>query len=879
MTPHPDDDPAIDAAQPLALRRAGELLTGGLVALSPWPLASNSAGFEFLLGLGVLALVALWAAYAATVGRLSFRPDAVSVALAGLVVWSAVQLVPLPEVVVGVVSPARLDWHRTLIPAVGETLPGGGDPVARATWLPLTVDAAATRTFLARVLGLLLLYAAVRNWLASRAALARFAVGLTAVGTAMAFLAVLNRFAGTPDRVLWVLPVDPGTDATYGPFVCRNHYPDYAHFALGLAVALILPRAAGDGEKAAGGGRRAWLTPRLVALTAAVALMAASVPFSLSRGGTVAGIAAAGAAWLLTRLRSPKELYDEPVTPARFGLAAALVLGLLGLAWLGTGLIETRVVDSDLLAARWPLWQDAARLVPLTWTVGAGGGTFVSLEGSVREANRAGAVFYYDSAHNEYLEALVEGGVVRLALTLLLAVGPLVVVGRGYRDRHHRSVGPYLLGAWFGLAALALHSALDFGVHVPAVAVTAAVVAGFGMAAAVDPGFVPARVRVRRVRSADAVATLLDPDAPVETPTGPRDPAWHAAGVWAVVAGLGLGVAAAGVARESQARARGDRLQRDAEARFWNVGNPRRLADRAALFAERAAGLPGDGSALFDAGQAALDAAASDTWTVSAAAVGGPLGFLHPPTSPSGGALRDGLAWLQLARAANPLLPKVHARLAVHAGAFAAGEPAAVHFARATRLLPADPDVWYAAGREAFGRGDDAAARADWAHSLAVSPRHVGPIVAALRTRTSPDALRAALPRDPGVLLAAMNALYPDRATQAAGRAPYLTDVLALTEDRPDASPADLASLAECYDELDRPDEAATTMLRLYAARPEDADVRDRYARFLEATDRYDEAVPVLEALRRQRPGTLAYADRLDAARHAARLLAEIRAK
>ena len=163
MTPHPDDDPAVDPAFPLALRRAGEVLTGGLVALSPWPFASNSAGFEFLLGLGVLALVALWAAYAATVGRLSFRPDAVSVALAGLALWSAGQLVPLPEAVVGVVGPARLDWHRTLIPAVGESLPGGGDTVARATWLPLTVDAAATRTFLARVLGLLLLYAAVRN--------------------------------------------------------------------------------------------------------------------------------------------------------------------------------------------------------------------------------------------------------------------------------------------------------------------------------------------------------------------------------------------------------------------------------------------------------------------------------------------------------------------------------------------------------------------------------------------------------------------------------------------------------------------------------------------------------------------------------------------
>ncbi len=875
----PDETPL-----PRTLRRAGELTAGALVALSPWPLASNAAGFEYLLALGVLTLTALWAAHAAAVGRLGFRPDVVSVALAGLALLSACQLVPLPEAVVGVLSPARLDWHRTLLPAVEETLPGG-EPAARATWLPLTVDAAATRTFLARTLGLLLLYAAVRNWVASRAALHRFAVGLASVGTLLAFAALLDRFAGTPGRVLGLLPVPPGCDATYGPFVCRNHYPDLLHLALGLAVALILPRGNADSdERPAGERASAWATARLLALVAAIALMAASVPLSLSRGGVLAGAAAGGLAWLLWKSRPAKELYDEPVSRGRFALAAALALGLLGVAWLGTGLVEKRFAtlgSADAAAGRWPLWQDAAKLAARTWGVGAGGGSFGSLEGTARGANRAGAIFAYDSAHNEYLEALIEGGLPRLALTLLLAAGPLMVIGRGYRERHHRTVGPYLLGAWFGLAALALHSAADFGVHLPAVAVAAVVVAGFGMAAAVDPGFVPARVRVWRVRSADAVATVLDPAAPVEVPTGPRDPAWHARGVWAVTAGLTLGLAALAVVVEAQSRARADRLERAAEAHFWDGDDPRRLAERAARYAERAAARPGDAAALFDAGQSALDAAAFDTWTAGAAVAGGPLGFLRPPDAGSSrrGAWRDGLGWLQRARAANPMLPKVHARLAVHAAGFAAGEPAAAHFHRAKSLLPADPDVWYAAGREAFGRGDDASARADWSHSLTLSPRHVGPVVAALRTRTPPDELRAALPRDPAVLLAAMNALYPDRVADAAGRAAYLRDVLSLTEDKPDPSAADLASLGECYDELDRPEEAATAMLRLYAAHPEDAEVRDRYARFLEATDRFDEAVPLLEELRRQRPGATAYADRLEAARHAARLLAEIRAK
>ena len=68
---------------------------------------------------------------------------------------------------------------------------------------------------------------------------------------------------------------------------------------------------------------------------------------------------------------------------------------------------------------------------------GTGSGTFVWVEPTVRTGGNAEV--YYENAHNEYLEALVEGGVIRLGLTLLLAAGTLVAVGRGFLRRRDRS--------------------------------------------------------------------------------------------------------------------------------------------------------------------------------------------------------------------------------------------------------------------------------------------------------------------------------------------------------------------------------------------------------------------------------------------------------
>ena len=147
-----------------------------------------------------------------------------------------------------------------------------------------------------------------------------------------------------------------------------------------------------------------------------------------------------------------------------------IVVALALTLWLGWGTVIDRLASfwQGTADNRTPVWRRAWPLVPKFPLTGVGGGGYPVAELATRSAFDGS--YISTTAHNEYLEALIEGGVVRFALTVALAIFAVWSAARSYG----KTRDPLLLGCVFGLSAVAIHSIGDFGLHVPSVAIAAA---------------------------------------------------------------------------------------------------------------------------------------------------------------------------------------------------------------------------------------------------------------------------------------------------------------------------------------------------------------------------------------------------------------------
>lgn len=822
-----------------------------LATISAWPFGCAGTGWEYIAAVTVAVLAGLWAAHAIVTRRFRFRPDLVSGCLAGFILLSVFQLVPLPVGLVRLIAPARAELHTSLVPAQMERLPGEPSAVSRSNFIPLSVDPFATRTFAAKVLAVFVVYAAARNWLANRAAFRRLAWVALANGVALATLALAQFFSSARHLMYWTF--DNGV-VGYGPFVCRNHFPDFLAPCVGLAVGLMLTRD----EKREKERKKLQETspdptvldqvidlvtapvvlleqPKVLATALAVGFMLVSIPFSLSRGGLLAMMGAIIFTWVLARWRNSTA---GGATGWALTLATAVVLAVL--LWKGTTPIQERFEStfSDRNADdRTPLWKAGAKQWLGFWLAGSGSGTFQWVEPLGRTTESPGVV--YDHAHNEFLEAVVEGGLIRFGLTIVLVGGVLWGVARGYRKLRERSTGGLLLGAWFGLAMLALHAVTDFAIHVPAIALLTAVVAGYAYGIATDTDYSTQRRRK---------------DSPRPIPSQSKED--NSVAPWLFPALLTITAVFAAV--DARARYRTERLLVAAQ-RVEVSDSAERFEKRIDYLTQRTRVSPTSSTVWYELAQAHSDAAAAARTSD---------GF---PTETVERHILPALRALRTARNLCPLEPRIHARLGVYASFFAESEPPLTHLERAKRLLPSDGDIWFACGAAALRGGDVAAATTNWRRALELNPATLKAIVRSA-AGFPPEQLRdTVLPDDPAVMVAAADELFPGRARTGDERHPFLARALAAVERR-NLTLGELNAVAAAGDELDQPTEVKRMWDRAVKENPDDQPIRTAAAGWYERQEFYPEAVAELEWLVRQAADSRDLSDRLRAARHGAKL-------
>lgn len=793
--------PSALAGPPVVARSisAGELLTLTLVAASPWALGCVSSAATFGLTLGLVALLGLWAAAVIHSRRLVLSSDLVFACLLGLVLVTAFQLVPLPVAVVRLLTPETVRLHELLLPERSELLPGESDAdgPARSAWVRLSLAPSATEELLARLLALLLTYVVVRNFVAPGASFRRLAGVSFVLGVGLSVLALAQALSGPRDLIYWRIQ-RPGQ--VFGPFGNKNHFAFQLYLPLGLSFGWLVSQLRHPGG---------WRTPLTFALAGGLGLMLTAVVFSQSRGAIVAGLVAVVFTAVVARWLGGGDRDEWAAT-----LTLLIVVGMLaaGLTlWFGwRGVVERLATlwgseadnRTEDWASVWPL------VLQFPW-FGVGGGALIHAEHLVRTRPNLG--YQFNTMDNDYYEALVEGGVVRLVLTVGLAVAAVGTAVAGYR----RTRSPLLLGCVFGLAALAVHSAWDFGLHIPSVALLAAVATAYTARAAAGEPVGASLVG----RPAVALALLF------------------------VVAGVL-------VAWADWRAYRVDQLLESARRALAGEDPERyRMAARALTTAVRLR--PNDPEPWNELARVYLLSGGGDE------------------------SVRSGLWAARQARACLPLSEQPHLILGAYAGRFVRSEPPEVHFARAKRVAGFDADVWYASGIAAAERGDWTAAAADWRQALLRSPDRLADIVRRCSGRLAPVEIRAAvLPDDPAVWFAAAAVLFPD--AEAPGRRDWLGAVADRWAVSEPATPQGYRDWAVAARVARGPNVEERVWQRAVERFPEAAELRDGWAAWLEAEERYAEAVPLLDWLVARHPQRGDYRERLAAARHALQLQADI---
>jgi len=455
------------------------------VVLSPWLFGSADPWAYLSICLLVSVGVAAWL-FSLIAEPTSFvRTPLVAAAALMCLGFVFIQTVHLPAAWTRALSPlaaeAQLAQERVFTEAdVAEFLPTS--MAGASEKLTISASAGATRRsfylLLAYVGAFMVLANTITKWRQLRAA----AVAIVISSSAMAVLGIIHKFSESKALLWFHVPRFGG--AIFGPFTNPNHYAAQMNMAFGVALGLLL---AASHRPAVQDDRIMWrekLTQlstrkasRITLIGFAATLMGASVCVSLSRGGIVSLVASMGVVGMFVALRSSGH------GPKRVMAAAALLI-LATVGWLAW---EPVVMELSTLANLNPMGDsrtEASRAALLMFRAspifGSGFGTFQYVfphfQGPDIQFGR------WLHAHNDYVQLLAEGGILGALLAVLTGIAFVAAVWR--RLARATPEGKLMLcGLAVGIATIALHSFIDYGLHKPANAFLLAALCGLSVAA------------------------------------------------------------------------------------------------------------------------------------------------------------------------------------------------------------------------------------------------------------------------------------------------------------------------------------------------------------------------------------------------------------
>ena len=275
------------------------------------------------------------------------------------------------------------------------------------------------------------------------------------------------------------------TDDATGTYINRNHFAGFLEMVIPFAAMMVfysLHARSAQGVPEAPNWREGrhhepLRPPTLLYVFIAILLVVAGI-FSRSRTGIFSILASLILMALLGQLGGARRAWMM--------ITLVVIAGAMSYAiWIGLDPVFSRFetvtsTSPEGPAGRLALWKQASGIIRSYPAVGTGLGTFGI---AFRRYQTSSLDFFVDHAHNDYLEAATDTGILGAVLLFIPILGLLVKMIMSYgeaRSAYRRAV---LLACIGGTAAVLIHSATDFNLQIPANALLFAIVLGIGLKA------------------------------------------------------------------------------------------------------------------------------------------------------------------------------------------------------------------------------------------------------------------------------------------------------------------------------------------------------------------------------------------------------------
>ena len=374
-------------------------------------------------------------------------------------------------------SSYRLFWPLLALAAFGfiQTLPlaFGGDNatvLGMQVWQAISADPFETRLWVFKMLAITLTGCMLLRYTSSQRRLHALVYLILAVAAASAMFGILRQTShrGPAGFILPRLKPEFG----YAQFFNRNQFAFLMEMALGLILGLVV-----------GGGVR---KERLLIYLALLMPVWAALVLSSSRAGILSMIGQLiFTALLATAVRvKRKDHMSNNGRPEHGGFKSGpliirvmlilclVAVAIAGVLWLGGAPLVDKMASvqeevgtdksiSPETTSRGEIWRATWQLIKAHPLVGVG---FAAYGTIIPQYHEAAGLITPREAHNDYLELLASGGLVALALALWF----LFLFARQARARLQQGNSfrrAVCFGALVGLFGVALHSSVDFGLH------------------------------------------------------------------------------------------------------------------------------------------------------------------------------------------------------------------------------------------------------------------------------------------------------------------------------------------------------------------------------------------------------------------------------